>query len=612
MSLRKITGMRFAAALMLAGAPAIGALAIPVAAHAQPEAEAARFTAFIDNEFEQELKLRPQRATALGRKQDNDKWDDISDAGQLQVLEWRRGSVARMKAAFDRAKLPPEARASYDMWAMELDRAELTYRYRRYQPPFYSFLYSIHSELPNFLINTQAVNDLADMRGYNARLKTLGGVLDVGIAESRQSTAAGVTAPKFEIERVIEGSKVMITGQPFTAAGPDSPLWADAKAKVGKLKAAGKVTDAEADALLADARAGVLGIKAPYERVIAWANGELPKAPSGKTGAVSLPGGLEWYAAALKLNTTTDLTPDQVHALGLKEVDRIQKEQDALARKAGFKDRQAFYDDRAKKFPPTPWTDAIRADYLRQYNAAIARNRSLLPSVFNNLPVYRAEVVREPSFSEVAGGAAHASGPNADGTRPGRVYIHMLGVTDDPANITDLMCHEGIPGHVMQGDIQVRQKGVPKFRSAYRYVAYGEGWALYTEYLCKEMGAYTDVASDFFRLDAELFRAARLVTDTGIHAKRWTREQATQYMVDTIGNTKTRAQREVERYFAGPGQANSYKVGHTVWARVRDEAKAKLGAKFDLKAYHDAVLLSGAMPLTVLQRHVSEWIAMQA
>ena len=606
-------GLTMAVALALSAAPvAMMGTATPALAQAGgPQAEAARFTAFIDNEFEQELKQRPQRATALGRKQDNDKWDDVSDAGQLRLLEWRRGSVARMKAQFQREKLPPEARASYDMWAMELDRAETTYKYRRYQPPFYSFLYSIHSELPNFLINTQAVTDAADMRGYNARLKALGGQLDLGIAQSRESSAAGVNAPKFEIERVISGSKAMITGQPFDAAGPDSPLWADAKAKVGKLKAAGKVTDAEADALLADAKAGVLGIKAPYERVIAWANGELPKSPSGKTGAVSLPNGLAWYAAALKLNTTTDLTPDQVHALGLKEVERIQKEQDALAQKAGFKDRQAFYDDRAKRFPPTPWTDAIRADYLRQYNEAVARNRSLLPKVFTNLPVYKAEVVREPAFSEVAGGAAHASGPNVDGTRPGRVYIHMLGVTDDPANITDLMCHEGIPGHVMQGDIQVRQKGTPKFRSAYRYVAYGEGWALYTEYLCKEMGAYQDVASDFFRLDAELFRAARLVTDTGIHAKGWTEDQAVDYMIKTGRRPPNQARSEVRRYITLPGQATGYKIGMLKIMELRRKAEAALGPKFDVRAYDDLVVGQGSLPLAVLERQVDEWIASQ-
>jgi uncharacterized protein (DUF885 family) len=596
--------------IALLAAPAAALVATPAQAQTAPQAsEAARFTAFIDNEFEQELKMRPQRATALGRKQDNDKLDDISEAGQLKLLEWRRGSVARLKAGFDRAKLPPNVQASYDMWALELDRAEATYKFRRYQPPFYSFLYSVHSELPNFLINTHVASDAADMRGYNARLRAIGPTLDVAIAESRKSTAEGIRAPKFEVERVIEGSKVMITGQPFALDGPDSPLWADAKAKVAKLKAAGRVTDAEADALLAESRAGILGIKAPYERVIAWAEGELPKAPSGRTGAVSLPNGLAWYATALKLNTTTDLTPEQVHQLGLSEVTRIQKEQDALAQKAGFKDRQAYYDERAKLFPPTPWTDAIRADYLRRYNEAVARNRSLLPAFFGNLPVYKAEVVREPSFSEVAGGAAHASGPSVDGARPGRVYIHMLGVTDDPANITDLMCHEGIPGHVLQGDIQVRQKGNPKFRSAYRYVAYGEGWALYTEALFKEMGAYTDAASDFFRLDAELFRAARLVTDTGIHAKGWTEDQAVDYMIKTGRRPPNQARSEVRRYITLPGQATGYKIGMLKIMELRHKAERELGPKFDIKAYDDLVVGEGSVPLTVLEHSVDDWIA---
>jgi uncharacterized protein (DUF885 family) len=608
--LRKITGLSFAAALLLSSAPAMGVLSVPAAAHAQSEAEAARFTAFLDREFEQEVAQKPQLATALGRKDNMDKLNDISDAAELRLLEWRRGSVARMKAQFDRAKLPPHSQASYDMWALELDRAELTYKFRRYQPPFYSFLYSVHSQLPNFLINTHVVGSADDMRAYNARVRAIPAVLDTAIGQSRESTAMGINAPKFEVERVISGSRVMITGAPFDA-GADSPLWADAKAKVGKLQTAGNLKPGEADALLADAKAAILGLKAPYGRVIAWAQGELPKAPSGKTGAISLPNGLAWYAAALKLNTTTDLTPDQVHALGLSEVTRIQAEQDKLARSAGFKDRQAFYDDRARKFPPTPWTDAIRADYLRQYNAAIAHNRSLLPGYFNNLPVYKAEVVREPSFSEVAGGAAHASGPSPDGARPGRVYIHMLGVTDDPANITDLMCHEGIPGHVMQGDIQVRQKGNPKFRQAYRYVAYGEGWALYTEALCKEMGAYQDVASDFFRLDAELFRAARLVTDTGIHAQGWTEDQAVDYMIKVGRRPPNQARSEVRRYITLPGQATGYKIGMLKIMELRHKAEKALGPKFDIKAYDDLVVGEGSVPLTVLERSVDDWIARQ-
>ncbi|HEY2356208.1 MAG TPA: DUF885 domain-containing protein [Phenylobacterium sp.] len=610
------TAAAAAALVLVCQVPGVAAAAAEAPAQASAQDEAARFTAFLDKEFEQELALRPQLATRLGSKQGIDRLDDISDAGQLKLLEWRRGSVARLKAQFDRAKLPPASQASYDMWALELDRAETRYKFRLYQPPFYSFLYSVHSELPNFLINTHVVGDAADMRGYIARLHAIGPTLDVGIAESRTSTAAGIRAPKFEVERVIAGSRTMITGQPFDApagenGAPDSPLWADAKAKVAKLKAAGKVTDAEADALLADAKAGVLSLKAPYQRVIAWAQGELPKAPSGRVGAVSLPNGLDWYAAALKLNTTTDLTPEQVHQLGLSEVTRIEKEQDALAQKAGFKDREAYYAERKRLFPPTPWTDEIRADYLRRYNAAVANNRSLLPAFFGNLPVYKAEVVREPSFSEVAGGAAHAAGPSPDGARPGRVYIHMLGVTDDPANITDLMCHEGIPGHVMQGDIAVRQKGVPKFRSGYGYVAYGEGWALYTEALCKEMGAYPDVASDFFRLDAELFRAARLVTDTGIHAKGWTEDQAVDYMVKTGRRPPNQARSEVRRYITLPGQATGYKIGMLKIMELRHKAERELGPKFDIKAYDDLVVGAGSVPLTVLERSVDDWIATQ-
>jgi uncharacterized protein (DUF885 family) len=602
------TMVRLALALML-GTSAISLTAAPAVAQASAqEAESARFTAFLDKEFAQEVALKPQLATRLGLKQDMGRLDDISDAGQLKLLEWRRGSVARLKAQFDRAKLPPAAQASYDMWVLELDRAETSYKFRRYQPPFYSFLYSVHAELPNFLINTHVVGEAADMAAYSSRLRAIPAVLDVAIAQSKESDALGIRAPKFEVERVIGGSRQMITGSPFDA-GPDSPLWADAKAKVGKLQAAGKVTPDEAQKLLDEAKAAILGLKPAYQRVIAWGEADLPKAPSGKVGAVTLPNGLAWYAAALKLNTTTDLTPDQVNRIGLSEVTRIEAEQDKLARSAGFKDRQAYYDERARLFPPTPWTDAIRADYLKRYNEAVAHNRSLLPGFFNNLPVYKAEVVREPSFSEVAGGAAHASGPSPDGARPGRVYIHMLGVTDDPANITDLMCHEGIPGHVLNGDIQVRQKGVPKFRSAYRYVAMGEGWALYTEALCKEMGAYPDVASDFFRLDAELFRAARLVTDTGIHAKGWTEDQAVDYMIKTGRRPPNQARSEVRRYITLPGQATGYKIGMLKIMELRAKAKAALGPKFDIKAYDDLVVGEGSVPLSVLERSVDDWIA---
>ncbi|MBN8840828.1 MAG: DUF885 domain-containing protein [Sphingomonadales bacterium] len=588
---------------------------LPAAIAAQPAtataaSEDARFYTFLDGEFAEELRDRPQLATQLGMKEGIDRLDDISDAAALRRLEWRRASVARMKARFDRAKLSPDAQTNYDIWALELERAETSYRFRDYTPPFYSFLYSVHARLPDFLINTHNVQDAADMRGYAARLRAMPAVLDEAIAQSRVSDGKGIRAPKFQIERVIAGSRAIVTGAPFDN-GAASPLWADAAAKVGKLQKAGKVSAAEAEALLADTRAALLSIKPAYERVIAWAESDLPTAPGGRVGAISLPGGADWYAAALRLNTTTDLTAEQIHQIGLSEVKRIEGEQDALARTAGFADRVAYYADREKRNPPRPWTDALRADYLRNANAAIARNRTLLPKYFGKLPEYRMEVVREPSFSEVAGGAAHAAGPSRDGARPGRVYVHLLGDTSDPAPdaTIDLMCHEGVPGHVMQGDIQVRQTAGPKFRQSARYVAFGEGWALYAEALCKEMGAYPDTASDFMRLEAELFRAARLVVDTGIHAKGWTEDQAVAYMVASGRASPDQARSEVRRYITLPGQATGYKIGMLKIVELRRKAEHELGAKFDIKSFHDLLIGSGSLPLSILERKVDAWIA---
>ena len=596
-------------------AAAVFAVSQPVVTAAQPappaatrNAEDARLTKFLDAEFQKDLAMRPQLATRLGIKTGEDRLADISDAAQLRRLQARRASVARMKAQFDRSKLSPTGQTNYDIWITELQRMELQYKYRRYQPPFYSFLYSAHSQLPDFMINKHTVQTAADMRAYNARLRAIPAVLDTAIAQSKASDAMGIRAPRFEIERVIDGSRKIITGAPFDT-GKDSPLWADARTKVGKLVADGKVTQAQGDVLLADTRASLMAMKPGYQRVIAWATDELPTAPSGRVGAISLPGGAAWYAAALNLNTTLPLTAQQIHEIGLSELKRIEGEQDALARQAGFADRNAFYADRAKRFPPQPWTDALRAEWLKRANDIVAHNRSLLPARFYNLPQYRAEVVREPSFSEVPGGAAHAAPPSPDGVRPGRVYLHMLGKTGDPAALNDLMCHEGIPGHVMAGDIQVRQKGTPQFRKAGGYVAFNEGWALYAEQLCKEMGAYPDIAADFLHLDQEHFRAARLVVDTGIHAMGWTEDQAVTYMEKVGRLSPDQARSEVRRYITLPGQATGYKIGMLKIMELRHKAEAALGPKFDVKAFDDLIISDGSQPLPVLESRVDRWIA---
>jgi uncharacterized protein (DUF885 family) len=591
----------------------LGALSLPVLpavaqtpAAVVAQAEDVKLTAFLDAEFAEWVKSQPQLATRLGMK--SGAWNDTSDAAADAAVAWRQASVARMKALVDRAKLSGEGQVNYDIWAQEAERAALANANRVYTPPFYSRLYSAHSQLPDFLINTHTIADATDLKNYIARVRGLPAVLDIALERTRASERAGVRAPKFQIESIIAGATQLTSGAPF-GDGPDAALWADVKAKTEKLVTAGTLPRAEADALLAEARAAIADLKPAYGRVIDWAVASLPTAPTGKLGAVTLPGGAAYYANALKLNTTTDLTADQIHAIGRTEVARIEAEQDALAVKAGVKDRHEFYTQRVKQFPPKPFDDAARAEYLKEANRFVGHVRSLIGPYFGTLPAYGIEVVREPAFSEVPGGAAHASAPSPDGKRPARTYVHLVGMQKDPAALYTLMCHEAVPGHNMQGDIQVRQKGGPKFRAVTGYVAFGEGWGLYAERLCAEMQAFPDIAADFQRLEAELFRAARLVTDTGIHQLGWTEEEAVRYLNETGRAPPEMARSEVRRYITLPGQATGYKIGMLKIMAERAKAEKALGPKFDIKGFHDLLIASGSQPLSILERRVDAWIA---
>lgn len=603
-----------AAALALAVATPVCSHASqrPAAVQAGPSAEDARLQAFLDAEFEQALDFTPQTATVIGRKDHSDKLNDLSEAGALKYLQWRRGSVQRLTRNFDRRQLGPEGRMNYDLWRFQLEQAELAYKYRRQEAPLYSYLESPHANLPRFLISTHVVETAADMRAYNARLRGLGPAMDQATVRSQQAAADRIRMPLFQYERIISGSRAVIVGQPFAPTGPDSPLWEGAKAKVAQLRAAGKVTPQEAQSMLDEARAALLQSVGPaYQRLIAWAQGDMAKASSGRVGALTLPHGRGYYAAQLKRNTTTDLTASQIHQLGLAEVARIQGEQNQLARSAGFADRRAYAAELARLDPPRPYTDASRAEITAISEATIARARALLPKWFGALPAYKMEVVRQAPFYEVAGGAAQAQGPNTDGSRPGRVLLHMLGDTPSRASLATLMCHEGVPGHLLQGDIAVRQVGGPEFRKASRYIAFSEGWGLYAEALCAEMGVFTDLPQTFGHLDGQLFRAARLVTDTGLHADGWTEEQAVKYLIESGGASEQQARSEARRYITMPGQATSYMVGMLRIRAARVRAEQALGPRFDIRAFHDLLVSAGGLPLTVMDSRVDEWIARQ-
>lgn len=598
-----------AAALLPAGA-AFAQMPAPSPGAAATQNEDTQLTAFLDAEFAEYLKTQPQLATRVGLKEGGDRWNDTSDEAARAEVEWRKASVGQMRAAFDRAKLSPEAQVNYDIWALEAERAEQSFANRIYRAPFYSRLYSAHSQLPDFLVNTHTVADVSDLRNYIARLRAMPAVLDRAIERTKASQAAGINPPRFQIETIIAGSKQLTSGAPY-GEGPDAALWADVKTKTEALVAGGKLSRGKANRLLGEAREAIFALQPVYGRVIAWAQASLPTAPSGKVGALTMPGGEAYYAAELRLNTTTDMTAAEIHATGRAEVARIEAEQDALARQAGFAGRQAFYAERARLNPPRQYDDAARKQYLDAANAFVTRTRMLLAPYFSTLPAYGIEVVREPAFSEVAGGAAHASAPSPDGKRPAKTYVHLVGTVPDPAAMYTLMCHEAVPGHNMQGDIQVRQQGGPKFRSVTGYVAFGEGWALYAEALCQEMNAFPNVAADFMRLDAELFRAARLVVDTGIHALGWSEDEAVTYMNMSGRQPIERSRSEVRRYITLPGQATGYKIGMLKIMELRSRAETKLRNRFDIKGFHDLLIASGSQPLSILERRVDEWIAVR-
>ena len=610
--MKRTLSFSLASALAATMVPFVPALAQATpAAQTQAASEDARLTAFLDGEFAEMVRMQPQLATRLGIKEGGDRWNDNSDEAAEAMVAWREASAAKMKAQFDRSKLSPEAQVNFDIWALEAERARMQIANRIYRPPFYSRLYSAHSQLPDFLVNTHTVADEADLRNYIARLRGLPAQLDRALEQTRKSQAAGIVPPRFQIETIIAGSRKLTSGAPY-GEGADAALWGDVKAKAEALVTSGKLTRESSDALLGEARSAILDLAPAYARVIAWAEETLPSAPSGKVGALTLPGGLAYYANELKLVTTTDMTAEEIHATGRAEVARIEAEQDALARQAGFADRHAFYAERARLNPPRQYDDAARKTYLDTANAFVAHTRSLLAPYFGTLPAYGIEVVREPAFSEVAGGAAHASAPSPDGSRPAKTYVHLVGTVPDPAAMYTLMCHEAVPGHNMQGDIQVRQQGGPKFRSVTGYVAFGEGWALYAEALCKEMNAFPDIAADFMRLDAELFRAARLVVDTGIHAMGWTEDEAVTYMNTTGRQPIERSRSEVRRYITLPGQATGYKIGMLKIMELRARAEKTLGNRFDIKGFHDLLIASGSQPLSILERRVDEWIARSA
>jgi uncharacterized protein (DUF885 family) len=594
-----------AGAALLTAAPAL----------AQAGSEDARLRTMLDQMFEAQVDESPGRATSLGldkgrRAPLKSQLDDNSLEARAKRLERTRSRAAQLHT-IDRSQLSAASKVDLDvvLYGQEQavrggDKWKFGDTGGNYRPYVISQQSGDYQQVPDFLDSAHKVANAEDAEAYLSRLNAFGRAMDQDLDRQKHDVALGAIPPTFICDLSI-GQMKALRDQP---AGKTILVASIAR----KAKAANLTGDWEGRATRI-----VEGEVFPaLDRQIA-AMTALKAKTKGDTGAWALPNGADYYADAVKASTTTDYTPEQVHQLGRDQVAEISGRLDAILKKRGL--TKGAVGARLVTLNNQPDqvfanTDEGRAQILKLLNEHIVEVYKILPKAFRTLPKATVEVRRVPGFIQDGAANGYYNSAALDGSRPAAFYINLKETSDWPKyNLWTLAHHETIPGHHLQIALSQESTQIPIIRrTGGGFSAFTEGWALYAEQLAQELGANDfDPLGEAGYLQSLLFRAARLVTDTGIHAKRWSREQATMYMVDTIGNTKTRAQREVERYFAGPGQANSYKVGHTVWVKVRDEAKAKLGPKFDLKAYHDAVLLSGSMPLTVLQRHVSEWIATQ-
>ena len=577
------------------------------------KAESARLNAWFESQYEEQLKFSPIQLSFLGRKDLNDQLDDMSEAGARKQEAWLAASVKAMEAGFDYDKLDPESKLSWDLWKRQYEDARDGLAFLGNGYP-YNQMNGAQSYLPTFLINFHKVDDEKDYLAYVSRLQKLPLAFDQLLERARGSTAKGIRPPKFAYEGVIEQSNKLVAGAPF-AAGADSALWADAQAKADALAKGGKITPERAAELKALARAALVdNVKPAYDRVIAFATEELPKAALNAAGVgTTQDGGAAYYTHQLKQNTTTAMSAGEIHQLGLTEVARLRGEMEKVKAQVGFEgDLPAFFKHvQADQNQLLPDTDAGRQAYIDEATRVIANIKQQLPKYFGLLPNADLVVKRVEAFREQPGAAQHYYPSTPDGARPGVYYAHLSDMKAMPKTTLEVIAyHEGLPGHHMQIAIAQELKGVPTFRTQHGSTVYAEGWGLYSESLAKEMpGTYQDPYSEYGRLTSETWRAIRLVVDTGLHAKGWTEQQAIDYFSTNSSIPAAAIKSEVRRYLIMPGQATAYKIGMIKIQQLRKKAETELGAKFDIRGFHDAVLGGGALPLDLLERRVDGWIA---
>jgi len=599
----------------LAGSAAFGLIGLagpaPALLAQEPNARDRALDAMLTRWFDEDIDENPGFATALGL-----------DTGARAALRGRLGDASQAKTEADRAKavrrarelqafggagLSPAGQLNYDIAAFRAEVASMGARFHygntggRPAPYVVSQLGGAYYQVPDFLDTQHPIHDAADADHYLSRLAAFAVNLDQETDRIRHDAGLHVAPPDFVLDKAI-GNLERLRATPAA----ETSLVRSLARRAAEAHIAGDHA-ARAAALVSGP------IAAALDRQIA-ALRALRASATHEAGVGRLPDGEAYYAWGLRSNTTTTMTGDEIHRLGLAQVAEIQAQLDPLLRAEGFTQGSVGARINALNVDPRslyPNTDEGRAALLSYLNTVLADIRPRLPRMFNTIPRAELRINRVPPAIEAGAPGGYYQGGPLDGSRPGIYYINLRDTADWPRmGLKTLTYHEGIPGHHFQISLARESGSLPIYRRAGGFSAYSEGWALYAERLGDELGCYEgDALGRIGYLQSYLFRAVRLVVDSGLHAKGWSREQAIRYMIDNAAEPEGSAVREIERYCVWPGQACAYKSGQTVIAGLRDEAERRMGARFDIKAFHDAVLNGGALPLTVLQRRVREWMA---
>lgn len=560
------------------------------------EARSKALAALLEEIWQDRLKHSPEFASFLGDKRYNDQWSDFSiqeinaSLGRGRVFLERLGDI-------DATGLTPQEVLSRNLMIRDLTDVQEGAHFKEWEMPVNQFN-GFHTDIVQ-LVSNLSFETVKDYDDYIARLKKMPVVFSQNMTNMQLGMDEGRVPPAYLLEKVVAQTEAIATQKP-----QDSPFATPLKKFPASINTADRqrITEEMAQAI-------VTTVLPTYQRFARFLKAQYVPAGRKDPGVWALPDGDAYYAYRVRLSTTENKTPAEIHQIGLDEVKRDETEMLAIAKKLGFSDLKSF--SAAMKTNPK-LHPASKEALLDTYKGYIAQMQPKLPQLFGTLPKAQLEVVAVPAYIEKDQSAAYYNPGSQDGKRPGRVYVNTYNFADRSlASAEAISYHEGIPGHHLQLSIAQELTGLPAFRKQEYFTAYTEGWGLYSERLGKEIGFYQDPYNDYGRLEADIWRAIRLVVDTGVHSQHWTRQQMVDYFHEHSTIPETDVQAEVDRYIAWPGQALGYKMGQLKFLELKEKAKSELGSKFDIKAFHDVVLDSGALPMDMLEKQVDAWIASQ-